>query len=40
MDLQIAGLAPQEGERLAEAMRRIVGVEEVLTARTMRRRAA
>ena len=40
MDLQIAGLAPQEGELLAEAMRRIIGIEEVLTARTMRRRAA
>ena len=40
MDLQIAGLAQQEGELLAEAMRRIVGVEEVLTAQTMRRSAA
>jgi len=40
MDLQIAGLAPREGELLAEAMRRIVGVEEVLTAGTVRRRAA
>jgi hypothetical protein len=39
MDLQIAGLASQEGERLAEAMRRIIGVEEVLTARAMRRTA-
>ena len=40
MDLQIAGLSTQEAELLAEAMRRIVGVEEVLTARTMRRSAA
>ena len=40
MDLQIAGLAQNEGELLAEAMRRLVGVEEVLTAGTMRRRAA
>ena len=40
MDLQIAGLAEHEGELLAEAMRRIVGIEEVLTARTVRRSAA
>lgn len=40
MDLQIAGLTQQQGELLAEAMRRIVGVEEVLTARTVRRSAA
>jgi hypothetical protein len=40
MDLQVAGLSSREGELLAEALRRIVGVEEVLTARTMRRSAA
>ncbi|HYW33557.1 MAG TPA: hypothetical protein VE872_00255 [Candidatus Bathyarchaeia archaeon] len=40
IDLQIVGLASQESELLAEAMRRIIGVEEVLTARTMRRTAA
>ncbi len=40
MDMQIAGLASREGELLAEAMRRIIGVEEVLTARTVRRTAA
>jgi hypothetical protein len=40
MDLQVADLSVSEGELLAEAMRRIVGVEEVLTARTKRRTAA
>jgi hypothetical protein len=40
MDLQIAGLASREGELLVEAMRRIIGIEEVLIARTMRRTAA
>lgn len=40
MDLQIAGLASREGEQLAEAMRRIIGVEEVLTAEILRRTTA
>ena len=40
MDLRIAGLTSREGELLAEAMRRIIGVEEVLTAEVMRRSAA
>jgi hypothetical protein len=40
VDIQLAGLTPREGELLAEALRRIVGVEEVLSARTLRRTAA
>ena len=40
MDLQIAGLAEREGEILAESLRQIVGIEEVLTARLLRQRAA
>lgn len=40
MDLQIAGLAEREGDILAESLRQIVGIEEVLTARLLRQRAA
>jgi hypothetical protein len=38
MDLQIAGLG--EGGSLAESLRQVVGIEEVLTARLLRQRAA
>lgn len=40
LDLQVAGLPEREGELLGEALRRIVGVEEVLMARVLRRTAA
>jgi hypothetical protein len=40
MDLQIAGLTKREGDILAESLRQIVGIEEVLTARLLRQRAA
>ena len=40
MDLQVAGLAEDAGEMLAESLRQIVGIEEVLTARLLRQRAA
>jgi len=40
LDLRVAGLAEREGELLGEALRRIVGVEEVLMARVLRRTAA
>jgi len=40
MDLQIAGLGEAEGELLAEAMRQVVGIEEVLTARLLGQCAA
>ena len=40
MDLQIAGLSEGEGDQLAESLRQIVGIEEVLTARVLRQRAA
>lgn len=40
MDLQIAGLSEGEGSILAESLRRIVGIEEVLTARLLRQGAA
>jgi hypothetical protein len=40
MDLQIAGLGEREGEMLAESLRQIVGIEEVLTARLLRQSAA
>jgi hypothetical protein len=40
MDLQISDLPEAEGVLLAEALRQIVGVEEVLTARFLRRTAA
>lgn len=40
MDIQIAGLAEDAGEMLAESLRQIVGIEEVLTARLLRQRAA
>jgi hypothetical protein len=40
MDLQIAGLGEGEGELLAESLRQVVGIEEVLTDRLLRQRAA
>ena len=40
MDIQIAGLGEAEGGLLAESLRQIVGIEEVLTARLTRQRAA
>src|SRR5262249_14533355 len=40
MDLQIREVSSDQGERLAEALRQIVGVEEVLTSRFLRRSAA
>ena len=40
MDLQIAGLGERQGEILAESLRQIVGIEEVLTARLLRQCAA
>jgi hypothetical protein len=40
MDIQIAGLAEHDGEQLAESLRQIVGVEEVLTSALHRRSAA
>ncbi len=40
MDIQIAGLGEGEGGLLAESLRQIVGIEEVLTARLTRQRAA
>ena len=39
-DLQIAGLGEREGELLAESLRQVVGIEEVLTARLQRQSAA
>ena len=40
VDLQIAGLADNDGALLAAALAQIVGVEEVLTARVALREAA
>ena len=40
LDLQISGLPDVEGELLADALRQIVGVQEVLTARLLRQSAA
>jgi hypothetical protein len=40
LDIQIAGLGDDAGERLAESLRQVVGVEEVLTAALHRQRAA
>jgi len=40
MDLQVRDVLGDQGEHLAEALRQIVGVEEVLTSRFMRRSAA
>jgi len=40
MDLQIVGLGEAAGGILVESLRQVVGVEEVLTARLMRQRAA
>jgi hypothetical protein len=40
IDLQVAGLSEGEGALLAEALARIVGVEEVLTSRLALRAAA
>jgi hypothetical protein len=40
MDIQIAALSEREGDLLAEVLRQIVGIEEVLTARLLRQCAA
>ena len=40
LDLQIAGVAEQDGVMLAESLRQVVGIDEVLTSRLLRQRAA
>jgi hypothetical protein len=40
LDIQIAGLDEDAGERLAESLRQVVGIEEVLTAVLQRQSAA
>ena len=40
LDLQVPGVSEREGTVLAESLRQIVGIEEVLTSCLMRQRAA
>jgi hypothetical protein len=40
LDLQVAGVSEREGVILAESLRQVVGIEEVLTSRYSRQRAA
>ena len=40
LDLQIAGVGEREGVILAESLRQVVGIDEVLTSRLLRQRAA
>jgi hypothetical protein len=40
LDIQVSGLDDDAGERLAESLRQVVGVEEVLTAALQRQSAA
>jgi hypothetical protein len=40
LDIQVAGLDGEAGEKLAESLRQVVGVEEVLTAALQRQSAA
>ena len=40
LDIQIAGLGEEAGERLAESLRQVVGIEEVLTALLLQRQDA
>ena len=40
LDLQVPGVGEHEGTVLAESLRQVVGIEEVLTSRLQRQRAA
>ena len=40
LDLQVPGVSEHEGAILAESLRQVVGIEEVLTSRLQRQRAA
>lgn len=40
IDLQVTGVGEHEGDILAESLRQVVGIEEVLTSRLLRQRAA
>jgi len=40
LDLQVPGVSEREGAILAESLRQVVGIEEVLTSRLLRERAA
>jgi len=40
IDLQVAGVGEREGDVLAESLRQVVGIDEVLTSRLLRQRAA
>lgn len=40
LDLQVAGVSEHDGTILAESLRQVVGIEEVLTSRLLRQRAA
>ena len=40
LDLQIAGVGERDGTILAESLRQVVGIDEVLTSRLLRQRAA
>jgi len=40
LDLQVPGVGEHEGTILAESLRQVVGIEEVLTSRLSRQRAA
>jgi hypothetical protein len=40
LDLQLAGVSERDGAILAESLRQVVGIEEVLTSRLLRQRAA
>jgi acetolactate synthase regulatory subunit len=40
LDLQIAGVGEREGSILAESLRQVVGIDEVLTSRLLRQRVA
>ena len=40
LDLQVPGVGEREGAILAESLRQVVGIDEVLTSRLLRRQAA
>ena len=40
IDLQVTGVSEREGAVLAESLRQVVGIDEVLTSRLLRQRAA
>jgi hypothetical protein len=40
LDLQVPGVGESEGAILAESLRQVVGIDEVLTSRLLRRQAA